>query len=478
MFSRATQARLFTERQSLGWGIFVLAVVVYAGPSLWMLRNYVQEPYDLAIYDQTLWLILNGESFNTIIASHIFGVHFSPVLILLAPLAAIPGGATPEIIAQSLIVASGVFPARKLAIAANRSPVWFMIAYAIHPAIIGGSWFGVRGWNLAVAPFMWALYLIWKRPTPGRVTMIGLLALLFREDLALWVGLAVLIVILAKRTNWRAMVTPAAVLILANGLVLFVVAPILSPTDSFFFTGPGESGGANLGSAVASFVVRSAFLLVPLAIGPSQLNWRLLAPLAVPIVGLIWKGGNAMTTHYHYDMMFVPLLLLVVALSPPTVFRIPLTLVASLSVLMTIGALRPFEPMLGPNPLKADRATTQYLDRVMDSVNGLDGTGEFSISAPPWLVPHLSERPNIFLFPSPVDQHQGTAVPGHFKQHAEFLCPQPNIVVVDTNEPLENWPSQLQSNYRLVDDLGQFQVWAALDFLGNKPCSAVWRSIE
>lgn len=471
-----TESASMFRKKSRGfvWYAFIAATFVYAIPSLWMLRNYVQSPYDLAIYDQTLWLIWNGESFNTLIASHIFGVHFSPILILLSPLAAIPGGAAPEIIAQSILIASGVFPARRLAIEAGRSPIWFIVFYAIHPAIIGGSWFGFRAWNLAVAPFMWAVYLIWKRPTTLRIVIFGLVGLLFREDLAVWVGLAVLLLVIGKRVRWQALILPAGFLGLATGIVMLVVAPMLSPTDSFFFAAPGESGGDTFAAGISSFILRTAFLLAPLAISPRRLNWPMLVPLAIPIMGLVWKGGNALTTFYHYDMLFVPLLLLVVVSSPEARLRVPLSIVASIGLLVTIGALRPFPPLQGSNPFKVDSATTDYLDDIMETVRIIDPDATLSAAAPPRLAPHLSERSNIFLFPSPVDQHQGFAAPIHFREAVEFECPPPTVTIVDEAEPVSAWPELLRSQFNLVEDFGQFSVWRSERDQPNKPCEASW----
>jgi uncharacterized membrane protein len=472
----ATETASTTDRRNHGfvWYAFVAATLIYAIPSLWMLRNYVQSPYDLAIYDQTLWLIWNGESFNTLIASHIFGVHFSPILILFSPLAAIPGGAAPEIIAQSVLIASGVFPARKLAIEASRSPIWFMLFYAIHPAIVGGSWFGFRAWNLAVAPLMWAVYLIWKRPTTLRVVMLGLVGLLFREDLAFWVVLAILLLVLGKRVRWQALILPGAILGLATGIVMITVAPLLSPTESFFFATPGESGGDTFAAGISSFVLRITFLLAPLAISPLRLNWPMLVPLAVPMAGLIWKGGNALTTYYHYDMLFVPLLLLVVVSSPEVRLRVPLSILASITLLVTIGALRPFAPLRGSNPFKVDSVTTEYFDDIMEVVRMVDRTATLSVSAPPRLVPHMSERSNVFLFPSPIDQHQGFAAPIHFREAVEYECPPPTVAIIDEAEPVSAWSGVLRSQFRLVEDFGQFSVWRADQDQPDKPCKANW----
>jgi uncharacterized membrane protein len=85
---------------------FAGAGLLYAVPSVLLLQAFIQQAYDVGIFDQTLWLIAPGESFNTVAGYHVMADHFSPVLYVISPLAYIPGGAAPELVFQSLFSSS------------------------------------------------------------------------------------------------------------------------------------------------------------------------------------------------------------------------------------------------------------------------------------------------------------------------------------------------------------------------------------
>lgn len=456
------------------WIIYLAAASTYAIPALWALRNYVQLPYDLGIYDQTLWLLWNGEFFNTITGLHVFGAHFSPILFLFSPLSALPGGAAPEIVVQSLLIAAGIFPAYLLADKSGRSPYWFVALYALHPGIISGSWYGFRGWNLAVAPFMWAVYLIWSKPTPTRIVFAGLIGLLFREDLALWVGLAAVILFLGGQIKLRALVISGIGLAIPTAIVVLGVLPELSSTGEYFFTSPGGGAATPVTTAALLTLGRVIYLLVPVGLAITKIRWVLVAPLAIPLLGLMWQGGNALRTFYHYEMMFVPLLLLVLSLSPHARGRARSTVALSFLVLFALGAMRPIPPFAGSNPFSVNFSVTRYLDDTMDVVNRVDPTHQASISVPSLLVPQLSERRHVFIFPSPIDPHEGDASFSDLRDRVTFDCPAPEIVVRDIRANVKEWPGILRDEYRLVADMGTLEVWTRTDETDDGPCSATW----
>jgi uncharacterized membrane protein len=449
-----------------------VASTLYAVPSIWLLRNYLQPAFDLAIYDQSLWLILNGETFNTIIASHVLGVHFSPVLYPLSVLAVVPGGAVPEIVLQSLLIASGVFPAAALADRLGKPRSWFIAAYAIHPAIIGGSWYGFRPWNLAVPVFMWAIFWMVKRPTSVHIVIAGLGLLLFREDLAIWAGLAALVLALAGRITWRALVLPGVVLGAATAVVLLGVLPAISPTDSYFFATSAETTVPSIPSSVSSLAIRALFVLVPFGVMPSLIRWRLVMPAVIPALALVFKGGNALTTYFHYDMMFVPLLLLAMALSPEARSNTRVVVAASMTMLLLFGVLRPLPPQHGPNPWRYDPELTARIDETIESLSRVDGYRTTSLTAPSHLVPHLSERENIFVYPEPLHRSDTDDL-DQYADVVTFDCPAPNIVISLRSRD-DQWQALLDSDYDLVGADDALPVWKRVTSLPNDPCEATW----
>ena len=451
------------------WGAMIGAGLLYGVPSVWLLFNFIQQAYDVGIFDQTLWLIVNGESFNTVAGIHVLGDHFSPILFVISPLALVPGGAAPELIFQSLLIASGVIPAYKLAVALDRDPRWFVLVYAIHPAMVTGSWTGWRPWNLAVPFFMWACYFVVRRPTSARIVISGLVLLVFREDLALWVGLLALILYLDRRLKLRNLILSGLALGTTTALVLFVALPALSPMDGYFFAGD-FTAGPDLGQLVSSISIRVVFLLLPLAIAPSRINWRLMGALGLPVLGLVLRGGPSLTTFFQYDMMFVPLLLVVVALSPPVEYRPVKVAVASLVVMLLFGALRPFPPQHGPNPFLYNSELATDYRAVLSELYAMDDFMSLSISAPDTLVPHLSERRDIFMYPWPADTFSD---PDNVDSRLSFDCPPPEVLAQRPDLVTQAWVTVLEETpHQQVGTFGQMSVWRAVDPVPEGECTA------
>lgn len=454
------------------WIVFGLASLVYGVPAIWMLTSYMQLPYDLGIYDQALWLIAHGETLITVAGISVNSAHFSPILYLISPIAHIPGGASPELVLQSMLLASGVFPAAKLGQLLNQDGRWFSIAYAIHPAIIGGSWYGWRPWNIAVPIFMWLVYWIMVEPSWIRLTNAGLIMLMFREDLAVWVGVLALVLALAKKVTWQAAVKSALILAPATLLVVFVVLPAGGLVDGYYFTSSNQLLGGSLSVLLASVISRVVFLLAPFAILPDRFNWLLMIPLAVPLIGLLVRGGNSLSTFFHYDMMFVPVLLVVVALSARVSYRPMHLAVASLVVLLGLGALRPFPPRAGGNPLEYNPEVVAALDELRTVVDAHEVSATASMSLPDLLVPHYSERSNIFIHPHPADVRRDERG-NELATSIHFDCPEPNFVVASPDSLSPSWHHTLEDGYSRTDfTLSQLALWIREDLAPDDPCSA------
>jgi uncharacterized membrane protein len=95
--------------------------------------------FDLAIFDQAVWLISRGETpFVTVRGLHVLADHFSVILYLIAPLYGV--AATPKtlLFVQTIALALGAVPVYWLAIA-KRLPNWtallFSCVYLFYPAI-------------------------------------------------------------------------------------------------------------------------------------------------------------------------------------------------------------------------------------------------------------------------------------------------------------------------------------------------------
>jgi hypothetical protein len=283
-----------------------------------------------------------------------------------------------------------------------------------------------------------------------------------------------LVLALAGIYRWRDLALPGLVLVAATGLVLFVALRELSPIENYFFS---ESGGGGASSAVttmgSSLLIRILFLLVPLAVAPSAIRWRLTMPLVLPIIGLLLRGGNGLTTFYHYDMMFVPLLVLIVALSPAARLSGPRIALASVLVIVAFGPLRPIAPRYGPNPFRYDREIVANLDEVADAVRAIEGHETLSLASPSRLLPHFSERMNAFIYPSPHDPHEDDNSGYDYVESVTFDCPDPNIVVADRG-PAPVFTAHLEESYDLIESKGAYSLWLRREPASDTPCTASW----
>jgi uncharacterized membrane protein len=146
--------------------------------------------FDLAIFDQAVWLISQGETpFVTVRGLHILADHFSVILYLLAPLYWI--AATPKtlLLVQTVALAFGAVPVFGLA-RAKKLPepiaLLFACVYLCYPAVQWSNTYEFHPDTLATPLLLAALYyLTQSRPSPYFTSL--LLACLTKETTGLTV---------------------------------------------------------------------------------------------------------------------------------------------------------------------------------------------------------------------------------------------------------------------------------------------------
>jgi uncharacterized membrane protein len=178
---------------------FALFVVV---PVLLVDANRL-EAFDLGIYDQSLWLLAHGHDFNTVAGIHVFGAHFSPILILLQPLALVPGGAVPEVVFEAWVLALTVFPLHRICVRLNRPSTPFLVLFAVHPAVFTASWYAFHPWTLAAPLLMFTVLALLIRPRWWVLSILGVAGLAFREDIGFWVVVIASMLVIAGHLPWR-----------------------------------------------------------------------------------------------------------------------------------------------------------------------------------------------------------------------------------------------------------------------------------
>jgi hypothetical protein len=440
----------------LWWG-YGGAAVLYTVMPVVMYLFYRQPSFDLGIYDQTIWLLAHGETFNTVAGIHVFGAHFSPILYLLTPLAFIPGGAVPELVFEGLWMATAVFPIWKIATFLDRSPKPLVLLGVIHPGVFTAAWWGMRPWNLTYPVVLWAAYAILKRPHWTTITAFGIIGLTFREDIAFWIGIIALILALARKVEWRHVLIAGVPLAALTAIIIFGLMPQWSPTNTYLYqdTLTAATDGEAFRRRVAAGGQRILYTLSPLMLLPRTvrgINWRAAGPLLIPL-GASTHRISSLHTTFQYELLFAACLVLLIAISSAPIDK-GVHILVGVGVLtgaLLLGALNPTTPNRGPNPFgitDAGKIRGDLLSGIIRSV----GIGRTSLSLPDPLVAHFAERPGIFQFPYPFDTPL-------IEPHGMICDPPPSVVVSD-RQILHLAPHWLEwiHQYRVVWSDDRFAV--------------------
>jgi hypothetical protein len=437
------------------WLAFLAATAVFAFIPLLLLRDYRQGAFDLGIYDQSLWLLLNGSTFNTVGGAHLFGAHFSPLLLLLAPIALVPGGAAPELLLQALVLAASVFPLARICEHFGQPVRPFLVAFIVHPGVFTAAWYGFHPWTLA-APFLLAgVAATLDRPRWTTLMPWALAALAFREDMAFWMVLFGLLLTLAGRLPWDQWLAGAMLPGLASLFVVAVLLPSVSPDSSYLYGSSllVEPSPVSPSAFLSSSAIRILYLLLPFGFGLSgwrKLRIHLLLPLAIPLIGLGLKGGNALITVFHYDLHLAIGVFIAVLATPGLTPHTTRAVVSALTVALFLGALRPTTPWLGPNPWGLGRPDAEVFRQTDGALHEFVNEGT-SLSVPSRLVPSYSERDRIYIFPWPFD------APSH--EPRPMACPPPEVVVADMNrDDTPGWDT-IKDEYFLQQTIGHLGVF-------------------
>lgn len=150
--------------------LFAVALYSLFFSAITTLRMYALETYayDLGIYNQAMYTALTGKGFFSytpdliaVPTGSIFGVHFSPLLILLLPLYAIRPSPATLLVLQSVFLALGAIPLYFIAKSKLRSEklgLFFAVLYLMNPALQGVNWYDFHPEAFIILPFLVALY--------------------------------------------------------------------------------------------------------------------------------------------------------------------------------------------------------------------------------------------------------------------------------------------------------------------------------
>ena len=348
--------------------------------------------FDLAIFDQALWLIAHGhEPFVTVRGLHILGNHFSPLLYALAPLYWMCHDVLGLLFFQVAVLMAGAFPLYKLARARLKEPylAWAVtVAYLANPQLQRMAVADFEPGLMATPLLLWAL---WIHQRGGRwgYYLCLLLALGCKQN----VGLAVAGLGLSLGANRRGMATT---LLGVLGVVLgnWVVSAFNDGQPSCHLALYENLTPALLGQDDRPLYFLK--LLYPLAFLPLLCPGRLFPALPVALLNIVSWKGRLSSAYFHYDAAIIPFLLwaTVGALERLPASRRAAALLAGTALVSGMSVMGGFALRTGCWPSPRDGWVLAQLRQHIPP--------EVSVTAQSQLLPQLSHRVQIWMFPNPM----------------------------------------------------------------------------
>jgi uncharacterized membrane protein len=441
-------------------GLMALAFTIFFSAYLFAQQDAFQtHAEDLGIMDQAIWNTLHGAPLHQTICNSVtdtncigdisrLAIHFEPILFPLSLLYLIAPSPKTLLLVQALIVASGALPAFGLALRRLASPfagIVFAVIYLLFPALQAAVTYDFHAVTLSAAFLLFALYFMLSRNNVGLIISC-LLALSTKEEIVVdvaLIGLSIVVLQRRARLGWS-LVALSALWLVVELAIMHAASPLgHSPTASryaqlggsplavgwYLLTHPVEIVRDYLLSPARMFYLRT--LLSPLAYLPLFAPLTLLIAVPALAINMLSNTPTMYSGIYHYNAEIVPILVVAsiegvailaglgagairrarraparlrVISRPAWARRIPpvraaRVVMVALTLLTLLVALRAqrehgYTPLTTGFSWPQASAHTRLADTIIERI-----PPDASVSAQSDLVPHLSQRRSIYLFP-------------------------------------------------------------------------------
>jgi uncharacterized membrane protein len=374
--------------------------------------------FDLGIFDQSVWLMGQGEGFNTVRGLHTWGHHASVGYYLFVPFYWLGAGPLFLDLSQLVILGLGAVPVFLLGRDLLKNE-WVALvpalAFLIHPS---NQWFLREGFHpevVAITPFLFAVLAAHRRRWGQYALWLGL-AVSFKEDIAIAAAMFGVILLIRGRRRVGVVTVVAALGWLA--VVSTVVIPAYSPAGDFYGQFYGDFGDTPTDVAW-SVVTRpgdtidrlddAGFFGYLRKIGGPLGLLALLSPLTLLIgapqvlINLLSLQSFTWSTWYHYSAL--PLLAFTVATVEGLARirrRALLTgaLVGLAAVSVTCAVVMGVSPLSEYHRQGYWALEPNSRQELLEQAVTYPGPAD-SVAASYNLLTHLSHRRQIYLFPNP-----------------------------------------------------------------------------
>lgn len=387
--------------------------------------NYRAPGIDIAIFNQVLWKMSHFKApVSTIRGMNIFGDHMETILFLLVPFYWIKGSVYAILTLQTLALALGALALYLIArdrIESRWVPVVVATAYLCYPALQRLNLFDWHPETLGLCFLLFAILAVLKRRFFW-FYVLCLLAALCKEDMALAVFfLAVVVYFKYDKRAGRNVFWASGVYFLVS---VFAVIPAFG-TEGFQYSGRLKQFGRTGFEAVRNMIihpvrtfnilvtrvnVRYVFdLLFPAAFLCVLAPLFLLPALPAFFFNIVSDFPGQHTILFQYTAGIIPFVFVAVVFAIAKImkwaegsFRPRLIAGAVAFVLLASALAGTF--YLGPSPVSEAWASSVYgSDPHVDVIRqGLETIpADARVSAQDYLLPHLSERDYLYMYPQP-----------------------------------------------------------------------------
>jgi len=398
------------------YGGVLVYFVVFSYLALLRHRSYQSYMLDLAIFDQCFWTTIHGSFFYTSVAANMglnyFGIHNSPILLIITPFYYLTPSPDLLLIIQSFLLSIAAVPLFFIArehLGKNGALV-ICAAYFLYAPLHGVTLSDFH--ELAFAPLILfsCFYFLFKKNITG-FFISCCFALLIREEIALIVIMIALFGLFRKSliTNERDRLILALIVLMAAFwlmMSLVVIIPYFNPAHKYMAIG-GHFGGNDLADLVTVHpILKSAYifeLFFPLGF-LSFLSPAILFTATPSLIEILYSKFMLYSIVFWYQAILIPAIFVSCIFSVKKIVvqkgdtgRWTGTRIYGVILLCSIISFLVFTPSpLSPNSIYREDYTITPHDQILDHVVSIIPP-KASVATQNDIGSHLAHRFDLYI---------------------------------------------------------------------------------
>ncbi len=411
----------------------VIYLAIFLTLSIMKHNSFNSTGADLGEYDQQVWGLSKGELiYDTTVGFRTFSAHFNPILILIAPFYWIYSNPITLLVLQTIALsfgALGVYLIAKLKLKNENASLILSAAYLLNPSVHYINLFDFHPIAFAIPFILFAFYFMEKRQYTKSIIFLVLLAMT-KEHLPVYMAtFGAYMFLLHKKRKMGAILA-------VIGVLWFIFGIFISP---YLFSG-GTHGFFYFQKYLTPIWEKIAFLILLTApVGFLALFSPQILLLGIVEFGIILIQKRTYTEIIYQHQGSVISLVFIAAIYSISLIlknqdiikkkirllkkinlKLALPFIVLISTSLCYIAYGPFTVLYD---LEEFNTNTQYVKTGNKFVEMIPK--EASVSTNNWVIPHISQRYEIYKFPKPL-----------YEIYYGLEYSQPDYVLLDMSEAI------------------------------------------